>query len=272
MSLKSFLKAAEKIKEQRSPYDADKAVPDHHDDSNWLVSYADMMTLLCAFFIMLFSMAKLDAPKFEEVKKAMVEQFGGQYQSPHENLGKYVSQIIQEAGVAKETTVRVDPRGVSIAFESTLFFDTLSAEVKPEGQAVLGKVIAALEARQKQDLVHYKIVVEGHTDSRPVVSGIFPTNWELSSARASRVVRYFIEKGFEPEKLAAIGYADTRPAVPTRTPAGAMDENAFSKNRRVVLRIFDSALDSPPEGTTNAANYMTHEIAGPLPPEQFGPH
>jgi chemotaxis protein MotB len=174
--------------------------------------------------------------------------------------------------VEKETTVRVDPRGVSIAFESTLFFDTLSADVKTEGQTILGKLAVALDARQKQDLTHYKLVVEGHTDSRPIISGIYPTNWELSSARASRVVRFFIEKGFSPDKLSAVGYADTRPAVPTRTPAGSLDESALPKNRRVVIRIFDSALDNLPEGGSNAANYMTREIDGPPGPEQFGPH
>ena len=175
MSLKSFLKAADKIKEQKSPYDGDLHAPVSHDEANWLVSYADMMTLLCAFFIMLFSMAKLDAPKFEEVKKAMVEQFGGQYQNPHENLGKYITQVIQEAGVEKETTVRVDAHGVSIAFESTLFFDTLSSDVKLEGQTVLAKLTQAIRSKQTQELSRYKIVVEGHTDSRPIVSAAIET-------------------------------------------------------------------------------------------------
>ena len=72
-----------------------------HDESNWLVSYADMMTLLCGFFIMLFSISKLDAPQYESVKQAVATQFGGTYEAPHQELAKFVTQIVQEAGVEK---------------------------------------------------------------------------------------------------------------------------------------------------------------------------
>src|SRR3954451_8619962 len=88
----------------------------HDDESNWLVSYADMMTLLCGFFIMLFSMAKLDEPQFEKVKEGVAKAFGGDYKSPNKDLAKSVTQILVEAGLEKEAVVRVDPAGVAIAF------------------------------------------------------------------------------------------------------------------------------------------------------------
>src|SRR5690349_4830797 len=80
-----------------------KAGPPHssnaHDESNWLVSYADMMTLLCGFFIMLFSMAKLEEPQYDSFKQAMSKQFGGEYISPTKDLTQYATQIVNELGM-----------------------------------------------------------------------------------------------------------------------------------------------------------------------------
>ncbi len=228
--------------------------PPHHeaahapadDESNWLVSYADMMTLLCGFFIMLFSMSKLDEPKYEKMKEAVAKEFGGEYKSEAKELANFMTQVIQEAGLEKETIVRTSPGGISMIFSSTVFFDTLSADVSVPGKNVLDLLLGRLSERQKVAAKNYKIVVEGHTDGRPVLGGNFPSNWELSGSRAARVVRLFLDKGFAPENLAAIGYADTRPEVPHRTPAGTLDETALSKNRRVVIRVLDPKVDSIP--------------------------
>ncbi|MGK5085431.1 flagellar motor protein MotB [Bdellovibrionota bacterium FG-1] len=251
MPVKKFLKAAKDI--EASSKEAPKA-PASHDESNWLVSYADMMTLLCGFFIMLFSMAKMDEPQYEKVKEAMVNQFGGDYKSPTKELAKFITQILQQAGIEQQVSVKIEGTGVSLIFESTLFFDTLSAEVTPDGRTLLDKLLTMLIGREKAEAKEYQIVVEGHTDSRPILGGNFPSNWELSGARASRVVRYFLEKGFSSDHLTAIGYGDTRPLVPSRKPDGAYDEQALAKNRRVVLRILNPKADAIPfptkEGTT----------------------
>jgi chemotaxis protein MotB len=247
MSVKKFLKTAQDIKDQAGKRPPDAPKPEaNHDESNWLVSYADMMTLLCGFFILLFSMAKMDEPKYEKVKEAVSKQFGGEYHAPTQELAKFVTQVIQEAGLEKEATLKTGPTGLSVAFQSTLFFDTLSAEIRPQGKAVLEKLIANLATEQSKTHKNYQIVVEGHTDSRPILAGVYPSNWELSSARASRVVRMFLDHAFSPDKLTAIGYGDTRPEVPHRTALGAYDEKALLKNRRVVLRILEPQVDSIP--------------------------
>ncbi len=229
--------------------------PIFHDESNWLISYADMMTLLCAFFIMLFSLSKLDEPKYEKVKQEVAKTFKGEYHPPAKELEQEITQVIQEAGVQRETTLKSDAYGVSLSFQSTLFFDTLSAEINDPGKTVLAKVIQGVLARQQKDLKKYKIVVEGHTDSRPILSGGFATNWELSGARASRVVRLFIDKGFSAQHLTAIGYADTQPEVVDRNPAGVLDDSALAKNRRVVIRILEPKVEAIPfpEPATPAA-------------------
>jgi chemotaxis protein MotB len=217
-----------------------------HDESNWLISYADMMTLLCVFYIMLFSMSKVNTPEFEKVKKEVAEHFGTKYESPTEDLGKFVAQIIQENGIAKEVTVTSDGVSVSLAFHSTLLFGSMSAEVSSEGRLILDRIIVALREKEKQLGKEYKFVVEGHTDSQPVVGGPFPSNWELSSARATRVIRLFLDEGFKPGNLLAIGHADTQPLVESRNPDGSWNEEALAKNRRVVIRVLLPEVDSIP--------------------------
>ena len=247
MAIEKFLKKAKRIEEHahvRKPATV-KQKPEY-DESNWLVSYADMMTLLCAFFIMLFSMAHLDERQYEKVRESVSKQFGGDFKSPAQETAKFVSQIIQEAGIEKNAVVRSDPSGVAVTFESTIFFDTLSSEVKPQGQAVLAKLIEGISARQKTELKQYRVVVEGHTDSRPVLSGIYPSNWELSGARAARVVRMFLGHGFNSVHLTAIGYADTFPLEPPKLADGTYNEEALGKNRRVVIRILEPKVDSIP--------------------------
>lgn len=255
MPTQKFLKAAKDIQE-RHVRRKEEAQPhsDAHDESNWLVSYADMMTLLCGFFIMLFSMAKLDDTKYEKVKEELSKQFGGTYEKPATSeLASFLTQIIQEMGIEKQAVVQSDIGGVSVAFQSTVFFDTLSADVRPQGKDVLERLIDGIRKRpSSKDPKGHRIVVEGHTDSRPVTAGTFPSNWELSGARAARVIRMFLEKGFDPDKLTAIAYADTRPVAPSRSPAGEWDEEALSRNRRVVVRILEPQVEAIPFAENSA--------------------
>lgn len=229
------------------------------DESNWLVSYADMMTLLCGFFVMMFALSTVDVQKFEKVKEEVSKTFKGTYHPPSTvELAKHTENVLAELGVQGQVEVRSTPTNVSIIFQSTLFFDTLSADIKGEGKEVLGKVIAGLLKQQSAQNKNYHITVEGHTDSRPIAPGAlthFATNWELSGARASMVVRTFIDAGFQPKQLAAVGLADTQPELPARTPAGEWDEAALSKNRRVVLKITEE---------TATAESTTAESVNPL--------
>ncbi len=222
-----------------------------HDEGNWLISYADMMTLLCVFFILLFSMAKMNPNELEEAKKNVVEKIGGKYTSPTEDLGRFLNNVLNEAGVNKDATLSSDGNSVTIAFQSTLFFGSLSAEVSSEGDQVLKKLIASIHAREAQLGKQFKIVVEGHTDSQPIVAGIYPTNWELSSARATRVVRLFLEQDFKPENLLAIGYADTQPVAESKNPDGSWNMENLGKNRRVVLRVLLPDVEQIPWRMSN---------------------
>ena len=273
MPVKRFLKGVKEIEERHDKRREESTAhsPASHDESNWLISYADMMTLLCAFFIMLFSMAKLDDTKYEKAKEALSKQFNGKYEKPPAvELAREISTLIDELGIQKDAVVKAEPGSVSVAFRSTVFFETASADVRPQGQNVLGKLIEGVQKNEKRPGGKpYRVVIEGHTDSRPVTSGDFPSNWELSGARASRVVRMFLEKGFDSTRLTAIAFADTRPVAPSKGADGSWDETNLAKNRRVVIRVLDPGTEtvSIAEPVTDTSAQKVAAPAKPVTPE-----
>jgi len=125
-------------------------------------------------------------------------------------------------------------RITTVEMSSATFFASGSATISKAGEAVLADVAARLKSDELRD---YLITVEGHTDDAPISTLQFPSNWELSTARASAVVHYFLEQGIPARKLRAAGYADTFPKAPNRDDAGnAIAENQ-AQNRRVVIKL-----------------------------------
>jgi chemotaxis protein MotB len=123
--------------------------------------------------------------------------------------------------------------GDRFVFQSEVFFDAGSAAVRPEGRAELDKLASALLELEKQipgDLA-WVLRIDGHTDVRPIASAAFPSNWELSAARAISVVQYLIGKGISPQRLVAAGFGEFQPLEPGQT------EEAYRRNRRIELKL-----------------------------------
>jgi chemotaxis protein MotB len=211
----------------------EEEVSEEHSDSNWIVSYADMMTLLCVFFVLMYSLSKPDVKKLEEIKKETTKYFGGAYKVPFENLVDKIRELAKAKGLEKIVTIEADESGVSATFHGTIFFESGRAELLPDGLDILSKMGDVI----KREAPGFKIVVEGHTDDNPIKSPIYPSNWELSGARASRVIRMFESMGFDRKLLTGIGYSDTRPVLPNRDANNAALPLNQSQNRRVVLRV-----------------------------------
>jgi flagellar motor protein MotB len=119
-------------------------------------------------------------------------------------------------------------------FSSAAFFESGSANLSDSGQSLLASLLGRL---QSPKFAAYRITVEGHTDDEPISSSQFPSNWELSAARAAAVVRFFVEHAIPAHRLRAAGYADTRPLAPNRDVAGDPIPENQAKNRRVVIEL-----------------------------------
>jgi chemotaxis protein MotB len=220
----------------------------------WLLTYADMITLLMAFFVMLYSMSVLDLKKFEALADVLRMALGGRGRSvlhggssifnpgaadnpkpaivpgmdiaQMKAIAEEVRRYVEEHGLGGSVGVHVQERGivVRIAAEGILF-DRGKADLRPEAIPILSKVGKMLAS------MRYQVRVEGHTCSLPINTSKFPSNWELSAARAATVVRFLISMGVRPDRLSAVGYADSRPVAPQDT-----EENR-RKNRRVDIVI-----------------------------------
>jgi len=160
---------------------------------------------------------------------------------------------MDKSGEIEGVEVSIDERGLHINLEdSDLFFRSGEAKLKPGTYKTLNKIADLIQKKFARHLIR----IEGHTDNLPIRSSYFPSNWELSSARACSVARYFIEmKDFNPNLIAAIGYADNKPLVPNTTEANRR------KNRRVEILVLKNLLaKSEPKGTeTIKADANTEE-------------
>ena len=188
---------------------------------DWIMTFADMMSLLMVFFILLYSIAAMNVSKF---KTAILGE-----EVTTQNIRDLVDEIeitksIQElTGMGETDIVPInEEEKVVLTVPSVSLFKPGRADLQQEGRPALDRVIETVK-KQKG----FKTHIQGHTDDVPIFTDRFPTNWELSAARATAVLRYFIDKGIEPEKLTATGYADTFPLASNDSEIGR------STNRRV---------------------------------------
>lgn len=211
------------------------------DKEDWLVTYADAITLLMAFFVMLLTFAEYDIPAFEEAAAAIAEEVGGREETtPTLQLQIDIQDVVFEMQSDQVVFVTKDKKGLVIELASNAFFKPGSADINEAAVPVLERIVQTIAA-PRYDL--YMIEVEGHTDDDPISTEKFPSNWELSTGRASSVVRFFEGQGFLSERLKATGYGPTRPKVPNRNEAGeAIPENQ-ALNRRVNIRVTPMSLE-----------------------------
>lgn len=203
-------------------------------EGNWLVSYADMMTLLVGFFVILLSFSTVDQEKLEGIKLSVSKEFGGQYVVPYDDLGNKIEESVKTQGLGNQVSIKVLPDGIEISFLGTVFFSSGSADLKDEG----GKVLTSIFPIIKNEKTNFDITIEGHTDDNPVTSNPhYRDNFELSSLRACRVLDVFLKEGFKKDKMTAVGFGDSRPLVKNRDENGKPIPINQSQNRRVVIKL-----------------------------------
>ena len=184
----------------------------------WLVNYADLMTELVCFFIILYA---LSAALNKDMQKAQ----------------QAIRQLMKEGQLQGQ--VMMDKEGMRITLEEQgqlAFFESGRADITGDMKQKLDKLAGALKTLSRKN----DIIVEGHTDNVPIANKQFTTNWELSTARATSVVRYFLEAGFSPKRMSAIGYGEYHPVAANDT-----EENR-RRNRRVVFFIRSTPYPEAP--------------------------
>jgi len=218
----------------------------------WIVTFADLSTLMLTFFVLLLSFANMDIVKFQEMLGSVQDAFGvqkkikGNYQAtsssdaPGEpgastegkggkteeeqnaDVANAISRSVVQSKQSESISISVGAHGVMVRVKGGYFFDPGKAILKEKSIIFLESIAKVLKE------IPFKVKVEGHTDNIPISTPVFPSNWELSAIRATTVLRYLIEKqGIQARRLTAIGYGDNKPIAPNDTPEGR------GRNRRV---------------------------------------
>ena len=201
---------------------------------DWLVTYADAITLLMAFFVLMFSVSEPNTEQFEKVTAGIVETLSREsVPSPFKDIREELSTAVTE-GQGQADSVSQTRRGVTQEFKGGKIFAPGSVRIVAEAEPLLDRVAQLVTLLGNSN---YSVEVEGHTDDVPINTVQFPSNWELSSQRASAVVRFLISRGVKPDRMVAIGYADTRPKVPHRDKDGNPIVENRDTNRRLVIKI-----------------------------------
>ncbi len=225
-----------------------------------MTTFSDLMTLLLTFFILLYSFSTLDAIKFKNVASALQSVLLGEAKPtifpndipPGEapinppipiektseselntemtQLYEIVRDYVEHEGLQAEISVRTDRRGVIIDIKETVLFDSGKSVLKEESKAILEKVVTLIQQFDNE------LIIEGHTDTMPINTAKFASNWELSVIRAVNVLRYFTEtKDVEPGRISSAGYGQYKPI--------STNDNASGRalNRRVNILILVDA-------------------------------
>jgi len=178
----------------------------------------------------------VDMSLFEQMKKGLRSEIGKEKEvkTPLAEIKHDLDSLLTQEKKAGSVELKLGKEGIVMEFSSSAFYSVGKAEFNPEAKEILDKVSGAI-----QNITYYKfqIDVEGHTDNVPMQSLQFPSNWELSVARATTLVKYLIAKGIGPDRLKAAGYADTKPKVPNLDGQGNPIPENQAKNRRIVVRI-----------------------------------
>lgn len=205
----------------------------------WVYSYADLVTNLLAFFIMMLIIVSSGKGKKEELIKGLENYVKGRSDTslglaakpvPNDEvtdipeLKQIIQNYINDNSLASQISLSPRRDGIELTFEGALVFDSGTAVITEQAVLILGHIGSLLKKLPSR----YAIDVEGHADARPIESAKFPSNWELSSARAGSVVRFLEGSGVTALKLRAIGYSSTHP----------LDSNGYApENRRVVIKV-----------------------------------
>lgn len=261
--------------------------PENHE--RWLVSYADFITLLFAFFVVMYSISSVNDGKYRVLSNTLTEAFvappirtddpiqvGEELRSLEPQVGEpFLPEPVQPSSIPTEeengtAQIRYRPleavedelsqalldyvdqglvkvtrtqRGIGVEMKSSMLFDSGSARLSRDALKALRKVVLIVKP------ISNMINVEGHTDNVPISTVSFPSNWELSAARAASVVHYFAKLGVASERMAAIGYGEFRPLDSNDTAEGRR------KNRRVNLFIMSQQVsDAANEAGTALEN------------------
>lgn len=241
-----------------------------NDGDDWMATYADAITLLMAFFVLLYSMSTIDAKKYEVFRQSVMEHLGQRSELaddegvPDERETDAASSTAPEpagesrarerdralaaslqktlvAMIASGGEVQVTRAGIMLEFPGDVVYESGSADLRDDARGALSQAVQSILHGSMERMM---VTIEGHSDNQSITTAQFNSNWDLAAVRASRIADFLVSSGVERGRVRSISYGDTRPKVSNETPEGR------AKNRRVTI-LFErpeSATWGPADG------------------------
>jgi chemotaxis protein MotB len=220
----------------------------HAGHNRWMIPYADLLTLLLGLFLVIFTSGQAGNHILKPASDKAMAAKTSTVRQDNRQLSARLQRQLQNKLHRKDVEVRYQYRGVVVSLQDRVLFKPGSAELSPQAKQTLSRVVQELRSTMGPE--PRPIRVEGHTDNTPIHTSQFPSNWELSTARATSIVRYLVtSRQFPPDKLSAVGYAEFKPLHDNSTIEGKQ------KNRRVDIVVLRSqiAANMPGDEPPNAA-------------------
>jgi chemotaxis protein MotB len=214
-------------------------IEEAEEDLEYLLTYSDMITLLLAFFAILIASSTPDQALWDQMKEGMRSEVTGTeiQKTPLAEIKADLDSVLVTEREQDLVNIDLTTKEIVMTFNSSSLYISGGAELLPSGESIISKVSDALNGLS---FYNFKVDIEGHTDNVPINTLRFPSNWELSVARASEVVKFLVSQGYKASNLKASGYADTQP-LPNAPHTDEFGQDIIenrAKNRRIVLRIF----------------------------------
>lgn len=211
---------------------------------SWMVSYADIMTIILTFFVLLLSISSIAQNKFD----LLVESMTGRQVGNLREVKARIDEVVEHQSLGGQVGTKIDEDGLKVEFANALLFDSGQAELNPKAAEILEPISAHLVENLEPQ---YGITIEGYTDDIPISNGRYQSNWELSTNRAIHVMKRLQQAGLGAKRMSVQGFADTRSATDvdlhdtTAVESLSAEERAKARaaNRRVVLRIHPLGAD-----------------------------
>jgi len=212
----------------------------------WLVTYADLFTLLFAFFVVIAGSSKPNQEKYDQIRNSISKAFEStnenkiiaHLQKAQENKEALVSKLeksLEGNDLQKIVSIKKEPTGILLKLPQELLFKRGSATI---GNKIMKPLLKIKDILNQKNYKEYPLAIRGYSDSLPISTAQFPSNWELSSARAASVMNFFIKNGLSDRPKVVIGYADTKPFVKvTASMTKKEQEIARKNNRRIEIFI-----------------------------------
>ncbi len=212
-----------------------KKKPEEPIDEGWMATYGDMVTLLLCFFVMMATVSKPDLALFEQIQASMNNALGNKNnERPLQLMKADLEDDIKSTDISDKMSLGSDSQGLVLELDGDTFFTQGSADLSSQAIAVLKRISATLLSDRYKN---FKFSIEGHTSDEKFSSPQFPSNWELSAARAASVVRFLEGRGIPRVRMQAVGLYDVSPKYPNLDVYGEPIPNNRKRNRRVVIHI-----------------------------------